>query len=393
MIAYFISHPIQYFSPLFKRLADKTMFEVYYYSDCSIRGEIDKGFGERVKWDVPLLEGYHSEILKNSSWRKSMDCRFFDAINFAIPAKVYTSKAPVIILNGWSYFSDWLVLITAFILRKEVWMRIETPYHHEERKRGVKQKMKALFLRHFIFKFLVKKFLYIGTQNKLFYEKYGVSPDRLVFTPYSVDNEKFRESFLHLLPLKQTLKKSIGIPVDSKVICFCGKYILQKRPLDLLNAFVALKDPDLYLIMVGEGNLRDEMQEFIKRHQLKSVLLTGFVNQGKIAEFYTIADLFVMTSGMGETWGLAVNEAMNFNLPVIISETCGSSYDLVKEGENGFVYKEGDIQDLTKKIQFCLQNKEFQARAGKVSAQIINEFSINRIVENITQAYASEYAE
>jgi hypothetical protein len=43
-LTYFLSHPIQYISPLLKELAKEVDLEVYYYSDVSIKGGIDKGF-------------------------------------------------------------------------------------------------------------------------------------------------------------------------------------------------------------------------------------------------------------------------------------------------------------------------------------------------------------
>src|SRR5258708_4697723 len=80
-ISYFISHPIQYFSPLFQVLSKEFELEVYYLSNASIKGNVDKGFGRPVKWDTPLLEGYRYQFIANFSWRQSLSNRFFDLIN------------------------------------------------------------------------------------------------------------------------------------------------------------------------------------------------------------------------------------------------------------------------------------------------------------------------
>ena len=77
------------------------------------------------------------------------------------------------------------------------------------------------------------------------------------------------------------------------------------------------------------------------------MILTGFINQSEIPLYYRAADVFVMCSGVGETWGLSVNEAMNFGIPVLVSDTCGSAFDLVDEGSNGAVFKTGDIAALS----------------------------------------------
>ena len=155
-----------------------------------------------------------------------------------------------------------------------------------------------------------------------------------------------------------------------------------KRPLDLLEAFKMLNNPDYLLIFVGEGKLRKQMEDYVKQNGLQNVLLTGFVNQSQISKYYAIANVFVMCSEM-ETWGLSLNEAMNFELPVVISSTCGSSFDLVKDGVNGYIFQKSDVNELAKKIESVLLSEENLRKMGKESLEIINQYSIDVIVENI----------
>jgi len=62
---------------------------------------------------------------------------------------------------------------------------------------------------------------------------------------------------------------------------------------------------------------------------------------------YRLGDVFVLPSkGPGETWGLAINEAMACGRPVIVSDKCGAAADMIKDNENGFVFKAGDENDL-----------------------------------------------
>src|ERR1700749_3642016 len=64
-LAYLVSHPIQYQTPLLRRIAQEPDIEltVLFGSDFSVRGYTDDGFGVEVKWDIPLLDGYHYEFL------------------------------------------------------------------------------------------------------------------------------------------------------------------------------------------------------------------------------------------------------------------------------------------------------------------------------------------
>lgn len=386
-LLYFLSHPIQYFSPMLRELAKVSDLQVYYFGGAPDRGSIDRGFGQVVNWDIPLLEGYQSRFLKNKVKDRGLNNRFWDVWNPGVWSVVRKSDADIILLNGWSYSSTWLVLLAAAFYRKKVWLRAENPLNQELRKSKKVLLIKKLILKYFLFRWLVDKCLYIGSQSKAFFIYYGVDERRLVYTPYAVDNALFQSAWAVNRERLPDIRRELDLPADRKFVVFSGKYIDKKRPLDLMRAFAALDNPEKYfLLMVGEGALRPEMEAFARAHRMQNVRLTGFVNQSVISLYYAIADVFVMCSGMGETWGLSVNEAMNFAKPVIVSDTCGCSADLVQKGVNGFVYEEGHIHQLTDCLKRTLEDDRFRMDAGIKSREIVSAFSIDRIVQNIRLA-------
>lgn len=387
-IAWFLSHPIQYFSPLLKELGKKTDLSVFYYSDSSIKGDKDKGFGVPVKWDTDLLSGYNNQFIRNYAGRKPLNNGFWNVFNPGVIQTIWKKKGAVIIINGWSYSSDLMVIFFSKIFGKQVWLRAENPLNQELRKNGFKMIVKKFFLKTLLLGVFVDKCLYIGTENRKFFEYYGVPDARLVYTPYAVDNDYFSSKSRELKDRGQLIKDKLALPAAKKIILYSGKYIPKKNPMDLLKAFQVLKDDRFALVMVGEGELRKQMEQFILDHDLKHVYLTGFVNQSEISSYYSIADVFVMCSGMGETWGLAVNEAMNFGKPVIVSDTTGCSMDLVKQGLNGFVFPEGDIHSLSGYIRKVLEDDVFRDEAGRQSAEIVRQYSIELVTENIKKQLA-----
>ena len=385
-LSYYLSHPIQYFSPLLRSLAEKTELSVYYFSDLSIKGSIDKGFGREVKWDIPLLQGYDSVFLKNYSRTQSMDNRFFDAVNPGVIASIRKDKAQVVLVNGWSYFSTILVIVAGRMMGRKIWLRAESPLNQELQKSSKVIRIKKILLGKLLFKRLVHRFLYIGTENRDFYKYYGVPEEKLIYTPYAVNNDHFQGEARKYKDDLPALKIQLGISPEKKVVLFTGKFIAKKRPMDLVKAFEAIGMGDWQLVMVGDGELRPEMEAFIKERGMSNVSLTGFVNQGSISQYYAIADVFVMCSGVGETWGLSVNEAMNFSKPVIVSATCGCSTDLVSDGINGFVFPEGELAELQAALLKVMQSESDRKRMGAASLDKINSFSIDAIVTNITKA-------
>jgi len=385
-LAYFLSHPIQYISPLFKELAKEVDLEVYYYSELSIKGGMDKGFGKAIQWDTPLLDGYNSIFLKNYSQSKSMNCRFGDALNFGVWSVLRKSESTVVLVNSWTYGTDLMVIFTAWLFGKKVWLRAENPLNQELLKKGWKQKIKHLILKYFIFKFFINKFLYIGSENKKFFIYSGVSETDLIYTPYSVDNQKFQTESFELKSQIIKLKEAINIPFEHNVILFSGKYIKKKRPLDLLKAFKLLYTPNTHLVLMGEGPLRKEIEEYIIKNELSNVHLTGFINQSEISKYYSVANIFVMCSGVGETWGLSVNEAMNFGLPILISETCGSAHDLVENGINGYVFKEGCIDELKSNLEILCNDSLLRERFGKSSSEKVRDYNHQICAKNIVES-------
>ena len=385
-ISYLLSHPIQYFSPLFSEMAAANEIDltVYYCCNPAKSVQFDKGFGQIISWDIPLLEGYKFCFLKNLSNGILSKSGFWSLININIAQKLYADKNEVLIVHGWGYFTHVFAIIINKLLGKQVWLRGENPCNQERKKPKWVRTIKKLIFKYGLFK-LVDRFLYIGTENKEFYRYYGVPVQKLIYAPYAVNNKFFSEC-INFFPGKNALRKELNLPLDAIIILFSGKYIRKKNPMDLLKAYTQLDTPKRKaMIMMGDGALRQEMEQFINDNKLVDVVLTGFINQTNIAKYYMISDIFVLPSGLGETWGLVLNEAMIFGLPAVVSSTVGSSADLIKHGENGYVFKEGDIDELIKNLSMLIENDEFRTQAGRQSKEIIKEFSYSVMIENILE--------
>ena len=245
------------------------------------------------------------------------------------------------------------------------------------------------FLKGFILRPLfseITKFLYIGSENKKFYEHYGVPEEKLVFVPYAVNNERFMSTSKLLKANRKELReKLLRINDNSPVILFVGKLIKKKRPMDLLKAFEILNTKyDIHntaLVFVGDGELRPTLEKYTKEHKLNGVHFTGFKNQTELPQHYTVADLFVLPSGPGETWGLVVNEAMCFGLPVVVSDVVGCAPDLVHNGENGYIFPAGNVEKLSEVLKKILeQDKE---KLGAESFKIVGRYSFQKGAEEI----------
>lgn len=354
--------------------------KAWYCSSASITGINDREFGVNIKWDVPLLDGYEFKFFKNYSWKPSHFNGFFGLINLGMIRELFRIPKSIIILHGWHYCSHFLILLLGKIIGHTVCLRFEIPQNQEVLKKGWKQCLKQKAYRYIIFP-RIHFFLYIGKQNLLLYKSYNVKENRLLFCPYAVDNDRFKIDYQTIKPNIPVIKATLGVPAYHKIILFSGKYIEKKRPIDLLRAYIKLNKADCWLIFLGDGELRGELESLSKVHNLKQVIFTGFINQSQISTYYAISDVFVMCSGAGETWGLSVNEAMNFNLPIVVSDLTGCSYDLVHESKNGYSFKTGDINELALKLQLILYDKKLSWTNS--SQSIVDNYSYEVITNNI----------
>lgn len=379
-IVFLNSHPIQYFAPLYTKISNSTAInlEVLFCSDETVKGAIDREFGIQVSWDIPILEGYTHTFLKNYSLNPSIANGFWGLLNLDIINYLRKKPKSVIIVHGWGYATHLLTILIAKSFGHTICLRAETPWNQESLKDKYTTKIK-----HFLLKCIFARidyFLFIGNENKKFYEKLGIPNSKLLFTPYAVNNDFFK-SFNG--STGNNFKAELGISPTTKIILFSGKYIPKKRPLDLINAFNAIKDHnDSILIMVGDGELKSTMEKLINNCKLNNrVILTGFINQSKISAYYEIANVFVMCSDLGESWGLSVNEAMNFGIPIVVSDITGCSEDLVAEGINGYKFKSGDIQALASSIKKCLNftDNQLEICANKNKA-LLSIYDYNTII-------------
>ena len=372
------SHPIQYFAPLYKYLNKNGLkCSAWYASDKSIKGKIDNEFGVKVKWDIPLLEGYDYTFYRNFGRNEEEGSSFFSLVNPGMILQLFKIHPSVIVVHGWNFFSHFFILMLGRLAGHTICLRNDMPYSHELLKSGFKQKIKKLGLKYIVFP-RIDYFCAVGKENRLFYKSYDIRENKIIDVPYVVDNERFQNIEINTFAVRAKYK----IPLKDKVILFSGKYIDKKRPLDLLNAFKALNRNDCWLIFIGDGNLKPQMEAYIEENGLRKVLLTGFINQSEIPNWYAIGDLFVMCSGQGENWGLSVNEAMNFNLNVVLSDLTGCAADLVVEGSNGFVYKTGDVTGLKNCILSILYENGLSENSIN-SKELIDKYSFESVYQGL----------
>ena len=197
-----------------------------------------------------------------------------------------------------------------------------------------------------------------------------VSPQRIYNQYLTVDVDTINK--IYQSHKQQTTKEKNK---EEFVVMYSGRLLHPKRVIDLVRAISNLKTSvPVKLVIVGDGEEKDNLIEESKKLKINIEFIKFINDQRRLFEQYCLVDCLVLPSE-DDAWGLVVNEAAAAHLPVIVSDGCGCIYDLVKNGYNGFVYPSKDVEELTRKLNQLVDDKEKAVEMGENSFKIISSWT------------------
>lgn len=319
------SHPIQYYAPLYRELTamPDADLHVVYFSDISIRGGVDSGFGRAVAWDVPLLDGYASSFALGR-----YDTDRPRLLGVGLAARAIRDHAPdVVVIAGYMFGFELEALAFCKLRGIPVVMRGEFTDARPEY--GQLHRLARLaFLRTLYPQ--VGAFGVIGRGAREHLLASGVPAAKLFSSPYFVDARALTHGLA--TTTRDALRAELGLASTRSVFLFSGKLIERKGVDMLLRALAAPELANTTTLIVGSGPDDAALRAHASRLPPdRTVTFCGFVNQSQLFRYFGAADVFVLPSRY-ETWGLVVNEALEFGLPVVVSDHVGCRHDLVVDG-------------------------------------------------------------
>ena len=370
-LAVLSTHPIQYYAPLFQELTNRGMVDVhvFYGWQGPAEGAYDPGFGTDVTWDVPLLEGYKHTFLRNTS--PDPGTHHFRGIVTPEGLTQITRWQPdAVLVFGWNYWSH-LIALRHFKGRVPVLFRGDSTLLDEQS--GLRQLLRRVVLR-IVYRY-VDVALYVGQHNRSYFEAHGLQGDAIQWVPHAIENRRFRDPEGRYRREAQAWRATMGIPDTACTFLFAGKLSRKKAPDVILEAFRALDDERAHLIIGGSGPLEADLKAQAAGHP--RVHFIGFQNQSRMPVVYRLGDVVLLPSrGPGETWGLAINEAMASGRAVVASDRVGCAPDLITPGVNGFVVPAGAVEPLADVMQQFIAQPELRTRMGQASEKAIAAWSI-----------------
>jgi glycosyltransferase involved in cell wall biosynthesis len=344
-IGFLVSHPIQYYAPIFRELARRSDLTVFFAHRQDAAGQGKAGYGVAFDWDVDLLSGYESRFLKNVA--RVPSTQTFAGCNTPEIAEIITEgRFDAFVVPGWSLRSYWQAVRACRRARVPVMVRGDSQLAGQ--RGGAVGKVKGVVFPH-----MLKQFdacLYVGQRNREYLQHYGVASSRLFFSPHCVDNDAFGRA-------SDAARGAGGGRAGGRRrhVLFVGRLVDSKRPMDVVQAVARLTSSGqpVDLVIAGAGELQGRMEEAARAAGLDAQFL-GFVNQSRLPSVYASSDVVVLPSIAIETWGLVVNEAMACGVPAVVSDAVGCGPDLIQPGATGAVAPLGDVPALATSIASVL---------------------------------------
>lgn len=274
------------------------------------------------------------------------------ALSIEIVKWIKKGKYDIVVVGGYSTPTGMLSIILLKILKIPFVLNSDGGFIKKDS-----------YLKYRIKKFFIgsaRWYLSTGKLTNKYLEHYGANRKNIYIYPFtSIRETDLREKLISEHE-KIKLRKELGLEDvttrEKKIILSVGRLIECKGYEDLIRIWKKL--PNNYeLVIVGSGEKKNDLEELIENYKLENVKLIGFKTKKELEKYYLIADLFILLT-KEDIWGLVINEALAYNLPIITTDTCIAGVEILESGINGYIVQRNNEEEIIDKIKYLIMDKD-----------------------------------
>ena len=346
--------PSPYRVPLWDEVKKLSDFQVI----CIANNEKNREWETTSREYISFLKSYHLFFQKRD-W----------ALHFSLPFSVFfklvKENPDAVMITGYDSPQYWEALLYAKLFGKKKVMWNGSTLLSSRSSHKLVNMLKNYFIGSF------DAFYTYGTEATKYIESFGISKDKIFTGTNTIDTTFYKQNTPNERHSKETLD-----------FLYVGQLIERKGLTNTLKAFSKIKYNDWILTIVGSGPQEEELKALVLEYNLEGkVNFVGFKQKEEIIDYFAKADVFLMPSYL-EVWGLVLNEALASGLFCLSSQYAGATFDLIKDGKNGFIVDPKDVNDLTAKIDKTF-NMEFNKESIKESFTVSYEEEARKILEAV----------
>jgi len=183
----------------------------------------------------------------------------------------------------------------------------------------------------------------------------------------------------------------IAIPWDlkEKVILYVGRLArLEKAPLRILEIWKLLwkKHPDWQLKIVGDGDEKQRMLDYVTKKRLCNVFFEG--PQTNVAQYYKQASCICLTSNF-EGWGMALTEGAQYGCLPFTFDNYGAAFDIIDDDINGCLIPAYDIKKYASRLSELMLDNDRRLKMAKAASEKVKQFSVENVTDKWEELFKS----
>lgn len=237
--------------------------------------------------------------------------------------------------------------------------------------KGFKEKLKKWVISS------AKECFSTSKEHDKYYLTYGADANRIYRYPFTSVYDRYILQTPIDKTSKESIKREIGIR-EKQMILSVGAFIPRKG-LDLLIKAMSDLPKDWGVYLVG-GEPTEDYLKLKNELTLDNLHFVGFKKTDELKLFYAAADLFVLPT-REDIWGLVINEALAYALPVVTTNRCIAGMELVRNGFNGCIVEHNCVEALQEGIKTLIESEEYREQCSRNALKIIREYTIEKMVE------------
>lgn len=309
--------------------------------------------------DLTVLFENKQVSYRERSWMVN-DFHNFTAIflrGFNIKDKKISVEAIRIIKNG-NY--DRIIIgcystITQMIVQKYM-IDHKIPFIHSsdggmiKEDSALQKKLKSYFIKN------ASAWLGTGKVTTEYLEHYGAYKNKIITYPFTSIYGRDILPVPDSMEVKHQFRNQLKMYED-KIVLSVGQLIHRKGIDILIKAASQLNNTGIYII---GGTPSDEYVELKRKYNANNIHFIGFKDKNELSKYYRAADVFVLPT-REDIWGLVVNEAMSYGIPVVTTNKCVAGMEMVEQGVTGSIVEVENVNQLVEAVRYWLENGSIES--------------------------------
>lgn len=368
-LIFFTNIPTPYQIDFFEALSDRFSLTVVYYA-----------LREKNRdWDINVRTSkYEVIVLDDSIIAKAVQIKIVDFhLSWAIRKKIRNRRFDYAILGGAYWIPNGIYVLN--------WCRtnVSKVAYFTEPTYKTTSKLKY-FIKQRTLKYLSNRvdfFFGVGQAALESFREFDIEI-RGYNIPYNINTEKFRNG--RDSRITEAIRAQCKLDDDDIVFITSCSLIYRKGVDVLINAFRKRKEVNIKLLIIGDGELKHQLQELAREDS--RIHFLGFVQPEHLPSIFVLGDYFLFASRY-DGWAVVILEALATDLLVISSTAVGAALDLFTSYKNGILCETDDIDSFVNAIDFCLSNPDKVIEIKRKAVLLKGKIDSNAIADKVFQIF------